>query len=210
MCRLRLLSFVFLLSGTIVTVDFAAGQSNPTRWQWINELQPDGQKLDTSGPTAGIRPSGKAPTSGAVDAPSAPRPQANTVSSIPVNPSYSPPPMQRERGSALLNFATGSAELNHESRIVLNELGVALSSAELASYRFRIEGHTDTVGSPAANRVLSERRAASVRDYLMMKFNIRSDRLEITGLGDTALAIPTPPQTPERLNRRVKIINIGG
>ena len=48
----------------------------------------------------------------------------------------------------------------------LDELGRALASKDLAAYRFRIEGHTDTVGSRDYNRALSERRAEAVVDYV--------------------------------------------
>ena len=44
-----------------------------------------------------------------------------------------------------VQFRTGSAELTPAARRTLDELGKALSDAQLAPYRFRIEGHTDTV-----------------------------------------------------------------
>ena len=54
----------------------------------------------------------------------------------------------------------------------LDALGKALSSADLANYRFRIEGHTDTVGSKEYNRSLSERRAEAVVSYIETKFGV--------------------------------------
>ena len=75
--------------------------------------------------------------------------------------------------------------------------------------RFLIEGHTDTVGDRAANQSLSERRAAAVVGYLVTKFHIPAERLSAKGLGEDALLVPTPDQTPERRNRRVHVVNLG-
>jgi outer membrane protein OmpA-like peptidoglycan-associated protein len=50
--------------------------------------------------------------------------------------------------------------------------------------RVRVEGHTDWIGSDAYNQKLSERRAASVRDYLIGK-GIASDRLIAIGYGES-------------------------
>jgi outer membrane protein OmpA-like peptidoglycan-associated protein len=84
-----------------------------------------------------------------------------------------------------------------------------MTSADLAAYRFRIEGHTDTVGTPAMNKALSDRRAAAVASYLESKFSVAAARLETVGLGETDLLVPTPPQTAEPRNRRVRVISIG-
>ncbi len=56
-------------------------------------------------------------------------------------------------------FATGSAELTPAATRALDTLGTALIDPRLAGGRFRIEGHTDTVGSPETNLALSEARA---------------------------------------------------
>ena len=91
----------------------------------------------------------------------------------------------------------------------LDQLGQALTSAALSSYRFRIAGHTDTVGSPETNKTLSDQRAAAVAAYLESKFNVTPNRLETVGVGESDLLVATPPQTPEPRNRRVQVINLG-
>ena len=106
-------------------------------------------------------------------------------------------------------FASGSADLTPQAEQALDELGRALSATQLASYRFRIEGHTDTVGSREMNQALSERRATTVVGYLEGKFNIAASRLQAVGMGEEGLRIPTPDQTPEARNRRVLVVNIG-
>ena len=45
--------------------------------------------------------------------------------------------------SLTVQFDTGSADLTPQAVQALNDLGAALSNPSLATYRFRIEGHTD-------------------------------------------------------------------
>jgi outer membrane protein OmpA-like peptidoglycan-associated protein len=106
-------------------------------------------------------------------------------------------------------FKTGSAELTPQALEVLNNLGRALSDKALDGYRFRIEGHTDTVGTREYNKQLSARRAAAVVDYLAANFHIDRSRVEAVGMGEDGLLIPTPDQTAEPRNRRVEVINVG-
>ncbi|MGH7084580.1 MAG: OmpA family protein, partial [Acetobacteraceae bacterium] len=108
-----------------------------------------------------------------------------------------------------VEFATDSATLTPSARQTLDALGEALSSQQLAAYRFRIEGHTDTVGSAPYNLALSQRRADAVAAYLERKFGIPSGRLETLGMGENGLLVPTPANTPEPKNRRVQVINLG-
>ena len=94
-------------------------------------------------------------------------------------------------------------------RGVLDNLGKALSDQALARYRFRIEGHTETVGTREYNKDLSDRRAAAVVDYLANNFHVDRSRVEAVGMGEDRLLVPTPDQTPEPRNRRVLVVNIG-
>ncbi|MDB5383236.1 MAG: hypothetical protein JWO26_2868 [Rhodospirillales bacterium] len=111
--------------------------------------------------------------------------------------------------SVLVNFASGSATLTPAAERALAPLGQALASAALASFRFRIEGHTDTTGDAARNQQLSERRAAAVRDFLVQRYGVNATRLETVGLGETNLLVRTGPQVPDVSNRRVQVLNIG-
>ena len=108
-----------------------------------------------------------------------------------------------------MEFATGSAELAPEATETLDKLGKALSDRTLASYRFRIEGHTDTVGSRVYNKELSDRRAEAVVAYLVDNFHIERGHMQAVGMGVDGLLVPTPEQTPEPRNRRVQVVNTG-
>jgi len=157
----------------------ALAQSTPSTEQLIQALKPTGKLSDTS---RGIRVNPSAKT----EAPAG-------------NPAV----------DLTVEFATGSADLTPQARASLDHLGHALTSQDLAQYRFRIEGHTDTVGTPPANVALSQRRAESVAAYLEQTYGIAPSRLEAVGLGEGDLAVPTPPQTPNARNRRVKVVNLG-
>lgn len=70
--------------------------------------------------------------------------------------------------------------------------------------RIEIAGHTDSVGSEPYNQALSERRAESVRVYLLENFDIAPDRLTSVGFGETRPLMPNTSQTERALNRRVE------
>ncbi len=78
-------------------------------------------------------------------------------------------------------FETGKADIKEESTPTLTKLLAFLE--EIPSAVVEISGHTDNVGNPEANRVLSEQRAKSVVDYLIAK-GIQKERLIAVGYGD--------------------------
>jgi outer membrane protein OmpA-like peptidoglycan-associated protein len=104
-------------------------------------------------------------------------------------------------------FDYDSDRLTNDSLITLNRLGTALADPRLATYRFRIAGHTDAKGSFEYNQKLSERRAAAVRNYIVSQFKVAPDRLESIGYGKTQLADPAHPE--DGINRRVQVVNMG-
>jgi len=114
------------------------------------------------------------------------------------------------QGEARLSvpFASGSAEISPAAARVLNELGKALSSPSLASYKFRVEGHTDTVGAPDTNKALSEQRANSVTEYLVTKFGIDRSRLTPVGMGEDGLLVATGPGVSNAANRQVRVVTL--
>lgn len=138
---------------------------------------------------------------------------------LPSEPPATPPPASTAANrrpaepqgvaSIRVRFATGSAALSPEAERNLDALGRALSSGALATYRFRIEGHTDRVGTNATNQDLSERRAAAVRDYLTAKHGIAATRLDTVGRGEDDPEVATADEIPDARNRRVRVVNLG-
>jgi len=190
----------------------AFAQGNPSADQIINSLKPSGNLV--MGGTRGIRlaPTNDAGTSAGAAPAHAPTPQPHIASAKPVVmpvAAAQPAPVAGPAVNLTVNFANGSAELMPEAIRTLDELGRALASKDLAAYRFRIEGHTDTVGSREYNRSLSERRAIAVVDYVSKKYGVEPGRLQAVGMGEDGLLVQTPPQTAEPRNRRVQVINLG-
>jgi len=106
-----------------------------------------------------------------------------------------------------VQFEFGSAVLTREAKMVLKNLGEALASEELIEFRFLLAGHTDAVGSSSYNKKLSEKRAASVRNYLIDQHGIGVARLNSVGKGEDELLDAKNPESGE--NRRVQITNLG-
>ena len=105
-----------------------------------------------------------------------------------------------------VNFEYNSAELKQDALIVLDRLADALADQQLAQYDFLIGGHTDAVGSEGFNQNLSERRAQSVKNYLVKRQSITANRLIDKGYGESRLLDRQRPL--DGVNRRVQIINL--
>jgi outer membrane protein OmpA-like peptidoglycan-associated protein len=195
-------------------------QTRPTADDIIKALKPTGT---IGSGTRGIRPAMATPSVEGAPAPQPTTylPQAPAVSAAAPQPAPRPvttaaaamprpvAPAAAPSANLEVQFATGSADLTQQARDALDQLGSALSSKDLAGFRFRIEGHTDTVGSPDTNRALSARRADVVVDYLSTKFGVDRARMQPVGMGSDQLAIATGAQVPEPRNRRVLVVNIG-
>ena len=67
-----------------------------------------------------------------------------------------------------------------------------------------VSGHTDSIGSDAANQTLSERRANSVANYLIGQGLMR-ERFEILGMGYRYPVASNDTESGRSLNRRVEI-----
>ena len=72
-----------------------------------------------------------------------------------------------------------------------------------------VEGHTDSDGSEAYNQALSERRAASVRVYLVEQAGVNADRLRSVGYGETRPVAANDSPEGKQSNRRVSAVVSG-
>jgi outer membrane protein OmpA-like peptidoglycan-associated protein len=101
-----------------------------------------------------------------------------------------------------LYFRFESNELTDESRALLPEIFKTVK--EHAVPEVIVVGHTDTMGTPAANAELGLRRAGTVRSILVAS-GLDSATIEVTSHGEGDLLVKTPDETPEPRNRRVEI-----
>jgi len=190
----------------------ALAQGNPSSDQIIQSLKPTGNLL--GGGTRGIRMANPNATQETpqVAAPGATPAAAPATQARPTHTAAATAPAGAAEAPSVslsVQFASGSAELTPEARQTLDQLGKALSSSDLAQYRFRIEGHTDTVGAADYNQALSQQRADAVAAYLADKFGVNMNRLQAVGMGEQGLLVATPPNTPNEKNRRVNVVNLG-
>ncbi|MGH7444616.1 MAG: OmpA family protein, partial [Longimicrobiales bacterium] len=101
-------------------------------------------------------------------------------------------------------FDTGSDTLRPESTPTLKAIAQMLEEHE--DLNLTIEGHTDNAGDEAANQNLSERRAASVRAYLVEQHGIDPERLEAQGFGESQPAVSNDTAEGRQQNRRVELV----
>jgi outer membrane protein OmpA-like peptidoglycan-associated protein len=83
--------------------------------------------------------------------------------------------------------------------------GIVLAYPDL---KLAIEGHTDSIGSEEYNQRLSEKRAASVRDYLVSS-GVSINNVVATGLGKSDPVADNSTAAGRKLNRRVEMIVSG-
>ncbi|MEE4304389.1 MAG: OmpA family protein [Wenzhouxiangella sp.] len=100
-------------------------------------------------------------------------------------------------------FASGETSLQPEAR---NQLGDVVKLVEgEPDKQIRIEGHTDSTGSSAANMRISRLRAEAVRDALVEQ-GIDADRIQAVGMGEDFPIASNESAEGRRQNRRVDVI----
>ncbi len=103
-------------------------------------------------------------------------------------------------------FDTGKATLRAGAREKLSKVaGIVLAYPTL---RLAVEGHTDSVGGDSYNQALSERRAYSVRDYLLAQ-GINGNSMTAIGLGKNDPVTSNDTAAGRQMNRRVEMVVSG-
>lgn len=130
----------------------------------------------------------------------------------PPPPARTPPPPPATKAERItlrgINFDYDKSNIKPEFAPVLDEAAQVLK--DNTKIRVTIEGHCDSIGSEGYNQKLSERRAISVKKFLVSK-GVEASRLDTVGYGETR---PTAPnKTPSgkdnpdgrALNRRAEL-----
>jgi OOP family OmpA-OmpF porin len=102
-----------------------------------------------------------------------------------------------------VQFAYDSAELTRESSAVLDQV-----AADLKKYprlEVELQGHTDSVGSDRYNLALSQRRAESVRSYLLQA-GVGANQVVARGYGESQPIATNDTPDGRALNRRVVMV----
>ena len=104
-----------------------------------------------------------------------------------------------------INFDYKSDRISAKSLPSVKALGRALANPDLKGSIFMVAGHTDAAGSDIYNQNLSERRADSIKRYLVEKSSISATDIVTVGYGKTQLKDPATPLS--EVNRRVQVVN---
>ncbi|MFK7898663.1 MAG: OmpA family protein [Myxococcota bacterium] len=107
-----------------------------------------------------------------------------------------------------IQFGTNSATLNDSARRNIDEFARALKDPKLRDMRFNVAGHTDDRGTNEHNLSLSERRANTVRGYLVEQGGIDPGRLEIEAHGEKNPLMNEQSDYARSMNRRVEFTPI--
>jgi outer membrane protein OmpA-like peptidoglycan-associated protein len=101
-------------------------------------------------------------------------------------------------------FAFNSAEIESASSPTFQAVSELLRRHP--DWTLTIEGHTDSIGNPAANLRLSARRAAAVRQELIGRYGVATARLTAAGRGMTGYVAPNNTLEGRARNRRVDLV----
>jgi outer membrane protein OmpA-like peptidoglycan-associated protein len=100
-------------------------------------------------------------------------------------------------------FPTAKWDLLPGAREKLDQVAEALKNQ--ADHKMIVEGHTDSQGTESSNMELSQRRAQSVRDYLVSR-GVPSEIISATGVGQSRPVSDNSSASGRANNRRVEII----
>lgn len=104
-----------------------------------------------------------------------------------------------------ITFLPGRADIAPQSVITLREVFAMMQ--DNPGWRIRIEGHTDSTGSKAANLALSMKRAQAVVDYLVNR-GVKRARLEAAGRGDYDPVADNSTEAGRTRNRRIELVRL--
>tara|TARA_Y100000589_G_scaffold331027_1_gene382693 strand:- start:7583 stop:9604 length:2022 start_codon:yes stop_codon:yes gene_type:complete len=102
-----------------------------------------------------------------------------------------------------IHFETNSYQLDKRAMEVLNEFIEFLEMNP--TVKIAIHGHTDNVGDPQENLILSENRAKAVYQYLILE-GIDPSRLQYKGFGDTKPIVSNNTEEGRAKNRRTEFV----
>jgi len=104
-----------------------------------------------------------------------------------------------------VEFDVDSSRIRESSYPLLDELAKALKADALKGRKVLISGHADSDHTKEYNQKLSERRAASVKAYLVERGAIAAELLRTEGFGETRPLVPNTSPANKQRNRRVEV-----
>jgi OOP family OmpA-OmpF porin len=105
-----------------------------------------------------------------------------------------------------ITFDVNKSDIKPESYGTLNDIAKVLK--ENSDVKIKIIGHTDSDGEDAFNLGLSKERALSVKNELVTKFGIATERISTDGEGESRPIVPNDTPSNKAINRRVEFIKL--
>jgi len=102
-----------------------------------------------------------------------------------------------------IRFDFNKVAIKPEYRELIEKL--ASATQENKNIKVSVVGHTDTVGTKNYNYALGGRRAEAVQKMLI-EYGIPASQIVAVSSGEEDLAVPTPDNTPNAENRRVRVV----
>ena len=102
-----------------------------------------------------------------------------------------------------IRFDFDKATIKPEYDSIIRQLAATTQANK--NVRVSVVGHTDTAGSNAYNYALGGRRAEAVQKMLI-EYGIPASQIVAVSAGEEDLKVPTPNNTPNAANRRVRVV----
>jgi len=128
----------------------------------------------------------------------------DTPAGVAVDKDGCPIPPEKVSITLEIEFDTGKADIKSKYHEEIAKIADFLNKYPTATGT--IAGHTDNIGKAAMNQELSQRRAESVKNYLVQKFGIDPARLSAKGYGMTRPIADNKTAEGRQKNRRIEAI----
>jgi outer membrane protein OmpA-like peptidoglycan-associated protein len=126
---------------------------------------------------------------------------------VAAKPTYDPaaPKQTFAKRAVSIEFETGKANITSAGVKQLNDV---LDQLSISGLRVQVNGHTDNVGDPAANQLLSKRRAEAIREWLIANAgsSFPPERVSARGYGDTEPIADNKTAAGKAQNRRAELV----
>jgi len=121
----------------------------------------------------------------------------------PAKPAPAPAPMKEKIVLRGVNFDFDKSNIRPDAKVILDEAASILGrNPDVA---VAVNGYTDSVGTDAYNQKLSQRRADSVKGYLVGK-GVSASRLSTQGFGESNPVASNSTKDGRAMNRRVELL----
>jgi len=104
-----------------------------------------------------------------------------------------------------IQYESGSFDPDEANKAILDELVITMGAYPLL--KIQVNGYTDALGSDSGNLKISQKRANSIKDYLVAK-GVSQDRITAQGFGEADPISDNGTEEGRQRNRRIEIVPV--